>query len=343
VPLAVVERDGRVESVHAGSVAVVDAAGRLIASAGAPDFVAFTRSALKPLQALPFAAAGGPAHFGLSGEQVAILCASHGGEARHQVAVAGLLAKAGCTPADLGCGSHAPYVYDAIGEAPPPPPYSALGHNCSGKHAGMLAHCRMRGWPTATYLEPSHPLQQEIRAAIARLAGVDAEALVPAIDGCSAPNYALPLAALACAFARIAAGGSGADGLACQTLADAMAAYPEYVSGTGGSDLALMRAGDGAWIAKAGAEGVQAIGLRHEGLGIVIKVADGSARARLPIAVAVLEALGLLDDPARRELAPLASPVLHNARGTAVGRIRATVVLDKAPASIAPQGLEAPR
>lgn len=343
VPLAVVERDGRVESLHAGSVAVVDAEGRMIASAGAPDFVAFTRSALKPLQALPFVAAGGPAHFGLSGEQVAILCASHGGEARHQAAVADFLAKAGCTPADLGCGSHAPYVYDALGEAPPPPPYSPLGHNCSGKHAGMLAYCRMCGWPMASYLEPSHPLQQEIRGAVARLAGVDAGTLVPAIDGCSAPNYALPLAALARAFARIASGGGGADGAARRTLADAMVDHPEYVSGTGASDLALMRAGGGAWIAKAGAEGVQAIGLRREGLGIAIKVADGSARARLPIAVAVLEALGRLGDAARRELAPNASPVLHNARGTAVGRIRAVVVLDKASTTRAPAGQEAPR
>ncbi len=331
VPLAVVERGGRVESLHAGSLAVVDASGRLVASAGAPDFLAFTRSALKPLQAFPFVAAGGPAHFGLSGEQVAILCASHGGEARHQAAVADLLAKAGCAPGDLGCGSHAPYVYDALGEAPPPPPYSPLGHNCSGKHAGMLAFCRMRGWPTAGYLDPSHPVQREIREAVARLAEVNAADLVPAIDGCSAPNYALPLASLAGAFARIAAGGEGPEGAARRAIADAMASHPEYVSGTGGSDLALMRAGGGAWIAKAGAEGVQAIGLRREGLGIAIKVADGSSRARVPVAVAVLDALGVLGEAARRDLAPLAAPVLHNARGTAVGRIRAVVVLDRMP------------
>lgn len=330
-PLAVAERDGRVESVHAGSVAVVDVDGRIVASAGTADVVAFTRSALKPLQALPFVMAGGPARFGLSVEQVALLCASHAGEARHQAAVADLLARTGCTPADLGCGAHAPYVYDALHEAPPPPPYSPLANNCSGKHAGMLAYCAMRGWPKAGYLDPSHPLQREIREAVARLSGVAEERLVPAIDGCSAPNYELPLAALARAFARLAAGGEGDEGAACRTLSSAMVDRPEYVSGTGGSDLALMRAGRGAWIAKAGAEGIQAIGLRDAGLGIAIKIADGGARPRLPVAIAVLEALGVLDDRAKRELAPWISPVLHNVRGTTVGRIRTTLVLDRGP------------
>ncbi|MFI4923547.1 MAG: asparaginase [Vicinamibacteria bacterium] len=329
VPLALVERGGRVESVHHGAVAVVDADGALVAWAGAPELCAFTRSALKPLQALPFVAAGGPEHFGLSSEQVALMCASHSGEAKHQVAVADLMRRAGVAANELGCGTHAPYVFDALHEAPPPPPYSPLGHNCSGKHAGMLAFCAMRGWPRASYLDPAHPLQEAIRDAIVRLAGVGADALVPAIDGCSAPNYAMPLAGLARAFARIAGGTGDADGAACRRIADAMAAHPDYVSGERRSDLTLMRAGRGRWIAKVGAEGMQAIGLRAEGLGIAIKVADGSARAVLPVAVAVLDALGVLDEAARRDLEPWRAPVLHNARGTAVGRVRSTVVLDR--------------
>jgi len=329
VPLAVVERGGRVESVHAGSVAVVDADGRLVASAGDPGFVAFTRSSLKPLQALPFVVAGGPERFGLSGEQVALLCASHSGEARHQAAVADLLARAGCTVADLECGSHVPYVFDALGEAPPPPPYSPLGHNCSGKHAGMLACCVLHGWSRSGYLEVDHPLQQAIRAAIARLAEVRAVDLVPVIDGCSAPNYALPLSALAAAFARIASGQAGADTAACRKLAGAMVAHPEFVSGTGGGDLTLMRSGRGAWISKVGAEGVQAIGLVRQGVGIAVKVADGGSRARLAIAVGVLDALGVLEGAARAELLPFATEVLHNARGMATGALRSVVVLDK--------------
>lgn len=339
VPLAVVERGGRVESVHAGSVAVVDADGRLVASAGDPGYVSFTRSSLKPLQALPFVAAGGPARFGLSGEQVALLCASHSGEARHQAAVADLLARAGCSAADLACGTHAPFVYDALGEPPPPPPYSPLGHNCSGKHAGMLACCVLHGWSCADYLDVDHPLQQSIRNAVARLADASAGDLVPVIDGCSAPNYALPLSGLARAFARVASGRAGSDSAACRTLSDAMVAHPEFVSGTGGGDLALMRAGRGAWISKVGAEGVQAIGLRTRGLGIALKVVDGSSRARLAIAVGVLDALGVLEGPSRTELLPFSAQVLHNARGMAVGALRSVVVLDKRPA---PRGFDDP-
>lgn len=330
VPLAQVERGGRVESVHWGSVAVVDAQGGLVASAGSPGHVAFTRSALKPLQALPFVAEGGPARFGLSDRQLALLCASHSGEAKHQAAVADVLARAGCRVEELQCGSHAPLVYERLGEAPPPPPYPPLAHNCSGKHAGMLAHCALRGWERERYLDPAHPLQEAIRAAVARHAGVREEDLVPAIDGCSAPNYALPLSALARAYARLSAPDDvEADVAARRAIAGAMAAHPDYVSGEKRLDLALMRAGRGDWITKSGAEGILAIGLRRAGLGIAIKVADGASRAIAPVAVAVLEALGLLDGPARGDLAPLKAPVLHNARGIAVGAVRSVAVLDK--------------
>lgn len=330
VPLAVVERGGEVESVHQGSVAVVDADGTLVACAGSPDTVAFTRSSLKPLQALPFVLAGGPAHFGLSTEQVALLCASHSGEARHQAAVADLLRRAGCRVDELGCGTHAPSVYEALGETPPPPPYSPLAHNCSGKHAGMLAYCVLRGWPREGYLDPGHPLQVEIRAAVARFAGVRTEDLDAVLDGCSAPNYALPLGGLARAYARLVRpAGDDPEGAACRAITHAMRNHPDYVSGERRGDLVLMRAGRGTWISKVGAEGMQAIGLPEPGLGVAIKVADGAGRAVVPVAIAVLDALGALDGAARRELAPWAAPVLHNARGLAVGCVRPIVVLDK--------------
>jgi len=330
VPIVRVERGGREESVHCGSIAVVDGNGDLVASGGSPGYVTFTRSALKPLQALPFIAAGGAERFGLCGEQVALVCASHSGEAKHQAAVADLLRRAGCRVDELGCGAHAPGVYDLLHEVAPPPPYSPLAHNCSGKHAGMLAHCVLSGWPREGYLDPAHPLQAAIRAAIARHAGVREEDLVPVIDGCSAPNYALPLSALARAYARIARpDDGGADAAGRRAIGDAMTAHPDYVSGERRFDLALMRAGRGDWVAKVGAEGVQAIGLRRAGWGIAIKVGDGAGRALPPATVAVLEALGMLDDAARRELAPWATPRLHNARGTPVGAIESMIVLDK--------------
>ncbi|MCC6194716.1 MAG: asparaginase [Burkholderiales bacterium] len=329
-PLTAILRGGTVESVHYGSVAVVDRDGRLVHAAGDPDAVIFTRSALKPLQALPFVAAGGLERFGYTEPETALLCASHSGEPRHVEAAAAMLAKAGNTAADLKCGSHAPMQFDARGEVPPPPPYSPLAHNCSGKHSGMLAHCAACGYGRHGYLDHAHPLQQEIRVAVSRMSGVPETALVAGVDGCSAPNYAMPLARLAYAFACLASPDDDpVYGRAPRRLADAMLRHPEMVSGERRSDLALSRAGRGDFVCKIGAEGVQAIGVRSRGLGVALKVADGSARGLHPATVAVLDQLGLLDRDVRDLLAPWAAPTLRNFRGLAVGEARAAVVLDK--------------
>ncbi len=339
VPLTAVTRNGTLESVHAGSVAVVDRGGRLIFAAGDPDFLTFTRSSLKPLQALPFVAAGGPERFGYTQAEVAMLCASHAGEPRHVAAAASMLAKAGNDPSELQCGAHAPYMYEARGDVPPPPPYSPLANNCSGKHSGMLAHCVACGYTKHDYLEYAHPLQAEIRRAVASFTGVDEGALPWAIDGCSAPNYAVPLAGLARAFARLAAATDDPDyGAAPRMLADAMTAQPAMVSGEHGADRLLMTAGRGDWVTKVGAEGVHAIGVRSRGWGIAVKVADGSARGRGPAVVAVLDQLGLLDPDARSALAGMARPALRNVRNTEVGEAHAIVVLDKRPPASAPLG-----
>lgn len=330
VPLAVATRGPAVESIHYGSVAVVDRSGRLLYAAGDPGTLTFTRSALKPVQALPFVAAGGVQRFGLSPEQVALLCASHSGEPRHVEAVADMLAKSGASEADLQCGTHAPGFYEAHGEVPPPPPYSPLAHNCSGKHAGMLAYCAMCGHSKADYLSFDHPLQQAIRSAVARFTGVPSEELVAGVDGCSAPNYAVPLSKLAVAYARLAS--TDADAVydhAPQTLARAMTMHPEMVSGERRSDLALMRAGRGDWVTKIGAEGVQAIGTRSTGLGIAIKVADGQKRGLYPAIVGVLDALGLLDRRAAEELAAWGHPDVRNYRGIRTGDVHKVLVLDK--------------
>lgn len=326
VPLAVATRGGDIESVHYGSIAVVDARGRLIACAGDPHASTFTRSALKPLQALPFVRDGGPQRFGFSPPQVALMCASHSGEARHVDGVADMLARAGHSVADLQCGAHAPGHYDVRGEVPPRPPYSALAHNCSGKHAGMLAACAQHGWRSDDYLASDHPVQQEIRDAVSRFAGVEAGSLASGIDGCSAPNYAMPLSALAAAYARLA-GGSDA---ATQAVRDAMRTHPDMVSGAGRSDERLMRTGRGDWIAKIGAEGVQAIASTGRGIGVAVKIADGSKRGLFPAVVAALDALGWLDAAQRSELGPLAEPAIVNHRGLATGKALAVLKLDPA-------------
>jgi len=326
--LSEVTRGGVVESRHLGAVAVVDRQGRVLQAAGDPYTLTFTRSALKPLQALPFVAGGGIERFGYSPAQTALMCASHSGEPRHVDAVSAMLSAAGRTPADLQCGTHAPGFYDARGEVPPPPPYSPLQHNCSGKHAGMLAWCVQHGAATADYLAFDHPLQQAIRHAVASFAAVTEDRLVAGIDGCSAPNYAVPLASLATAFARLASAEVDADfGVAPRTLANAMIAHPEMVSGEHRSDLALMQAGRGDWVTKIGAEGVQAIGIRSAGLGIAVKVADGQKRGLYPALVAVLGQLGLLDSAARTALASWATRTIRNYRGIETGVVRPAVVL----------------
>ena len=335
VPLSEVTRGGVVESVHAGAVAVVDRTGRVLHAAGDPYVLTFTRSALKPLQALPFTAGDGVARFGYSQAQVALMCASHSGEPRHVDAVADMLVRAGRSAADLQCGTHAPGFYEARGEVPPPPPYSTLQHNCSGKHSAMLAYCVQCGHAAADYLAYDHPLQQAIRRAVSSFTGVVESRLVAGIDGCSAPNYAVPLASLACAFARLAGAEVDVDyGTAPRTLANAMIAHPEMVSGERRSDLALMQAGRGDWVTKIGAEGVQAIGIRSQGIGIAIKVADGQKRGLYPAIVAVLDALGLLDAAARAALAPWARRPVRNYRGIETGEVRPVVALAPQPSPL---------
>ena len=335
VPLAVVTRGDAVDAVHYGSVAVVDRDGKLLYAAGDPRYLTTTRSALKPFQAMPFVAGGGVERFGYTQAQVALLCASHSGEPRHVEAVADMLAKAGNTAADLQCGTHAPGYFEARGEVPPPPPYSPLAHNCSGKHSGMLAYCVQCGLPKESYLAFDHPLQKAIRVAVAHFLATPEPELVAGIDGCSAPNYAVPLGRLALGFARLAADGNDADyGRAPAILAAAMSAHPAMVSGENRNDLALMRAGRGDWVAKIGAEGVQAIGVRSRGLGIAVKVVDGAKRGLHPATVATLEMLGLVSADARSELAQWREPLIRNYRGILTGQVRPVLVLDKAEGSV---------
>lgn len=331
VPLAVTTRGGAVESIHFGSVAVVDVEGTILYAAGDPTFLTFTRSALKPFQAMPLITEGGHSRFGFGPEELALACASHSGEPAHLVTVEGMLEAIGCTVEDLQCGSHTPLHYAAVERSPPPTAvYSALHHNCSGKHAAMLAYCRHCGLPHESYLGYGHPLQQAIRRVVARFAGLAEDRLVVGIDGCSAPNYAIPLYRLARAYARLASEDPDPfHGRAPQTLFAAMTGNPHLVSGERRLDLALMEAGAGDWVAKVGAEGVQAIGVRSRGWGVAIKVADGSARALHPATVEVLDQLGILNPAQRAALAAWRFPEIRNFRGTVTGGVAPAVVLER--------------
>lgn len=316
-PIAVTTRGGRVECVHYGSIAVVDREGRLAASVGDPHALNFTRSSLKPLQAHPFIQDGGAEKLGFTTREVAIMCASHGGEPMHVETVQRILERIGAGERDLQCGCHPPSYYRATGRTPPADAHwTQLHHNCSGKHSGMLAFCRMHGLPFANYLDPDSPLQKRIRDSVREVAHPSKTAM--GIDGCSAPNYAMPLASLAHAFCRLALG----ETAELATLGGAMRAHPELVSGTARLDLALMTMGAGDWVSKSGADGMQAIGIRSRGLGIAVRVADGNPRGLRIATVAVLQSLGLLGDIAGTALDPLAEREIRNYRGTLVGEVK---------------------
>jgi L-asparaginase II len=324
VPLIRTTRGGFPECVHLGSIAVVDAHGRLIAGVGDAHGLNFTRSALKPLQALGFVQDGGMDRFGFDSQMLALMCASHGGEAVHVTVVQRMLDRIGAQESDLRCGCHPPSYYTHTSTSPPPGArFNQLHHNCSGKHAGFLAYCRMHGQPLASYLDVDSPLQRHVRANVERFAG--SRDLPMGIDGCSAPNFAMPLSALAHAFCRLAAGESPE----LAALAYAMTRHPDLVSGTARGDLMLMLNRPGDWVSKVGAEGVQAIGIRSKGIGIAIRVADGNRRALHVATLGVLQQLGLLDEPAATPLAPIDERVIRNYRGTTVGTVEPLFALPR--------------
>jgi len=312
VPLARVHRGDLVESVHLGHVVVLAPDGAVRFALGDPDVVIWPRSSLKPVQAVAMLDHG----LDVSGEDLALVCASHSGEAGHLDVVHRLLAAAGLTEADLGNTPDWPLSPDAAwqrraaGYGPAP-----LTQNCSGKHAGMLATCRAAGWPTDGYLDPAHPLQRAVVATVAELTGAPVEHVT--VDGCGAPLLSSTLTGLARAFGTIAAAAARDDGSAPARVGRAMAAHPWHVGGTGRDVTAFMSAVPGL-VAKDGADGVYAAGL-PDGGAVALKVLDGSGRPR---AVVLAAALGLagVDPAAVAEVAD--TPVLGH--GRPVGAVRAT-------------------
>jgi L-asparaginase II len=314
VPLVETTRGGTTECVHYGSIAVVDVQGKLVSSLGDPDALNFTRSALKPLQALPFVEDGGLERYKFTSHELALMCASHSGEAMHIGVVQRMLAAAGVDDTALQCGCHAPGYFAATDTSPPAgAKWNALFHNCSGKHAGFLAYARMHEQPLESYLDSGHPLQQRIRTTVARF--VQGDTMAQGIDGCSAPNFAMPLRRLAQTYARIAA----QETPELAALFFAMTRHPDLVSGTRRTDFALMETGAGDWVTKAGADGMQAIGVASQGLGIAIRIADGSPRALHAATVEVLQQLGVLEDSSGTPLAVYDCPPIRNYRGIETG------------------------
>jgi L-asparaginase II len=264
--------------------------------------------------------------FGFGERELALMCASHNGEPAHVALVASMLERIGATVDDLGCGAHPPSyelaaaALAARGERP-----TQLHNNCSGKHAGILALAKVLGAPFAGYLEAGHPAQRAVIAMCERVSDDVFDGDKLAVDGCGIPVYATTLYKAAVSFARFATlrGLADADAAALARVGAAMAAEPWYVAGTGRFDTDLIRASRGRIVAKAGAEGVHCDALLDAGLGVALKVVDGSRRAAAPATLAVLDALRVLEPAAREALRPHAAVPVKNVAGRVVGQVAA--------------------
>lgn len=336
--LVEVMRGNAVESSHCGAFAVIDADGGVRASLGDIDRAIFPRSAVKVLQALPLVASGAADALGLNDDELALACASHGGEELHARTAASMLAKAGVDPGALECGVHWPYLDTAARAlAAQRREPSALNNNCSGKHAGFVClGCHRAGGTTPRqdirqfvrgYVNPDHPVMREVTAALQATTGHDLGRAPRGVDGCSIPAFAVPLRALALAFARVGSGvGLDADNArAAKRLRAAVAKAPFMVAGTGRFDSRVMERLRERVFCKVGAEGVYCAALPVLGLGVAIKIDDGNnARAAEVVMAAVIEALVALDAADAVFMRGFSETVLRNWNGIEVGGLRAT-------------------
>ena len=338
-PLFEVTRGQIVESVHYGSIAVADSNGKRLASYGDPQMVAFLRSSAKPFQVLPFVEHGGVEYFNFTPRELSLSCASHEGSDMHVQAVSELQGKIGIQESDLQCGTHLPGDVEELKSLIVHNRAPRTNHNnCSGKHTAMLAHAKLRGLPIENYLDVDHPIQQDILTTFADLCALPADQIRRGVDGCSAPNFAVPLYNAAFAFAKFCDPHALNErrASACRKITSAMTAYPEMVSGYGEFDEQLMRAGGGKIVCKRGAEGYQIVGVLPDGgrpgLGIAMKVSDGDAsrmgsgleatnRVRPAVTLEILRQLGVLSadhDQALAAFGPEKSILNH--RGIVTGK-----------------------
>ncbi len=315
-PYVAVIRGGVVESVHNVAGYAVGGRGIPVFSFGAVDVPIYLRSAAKPFIAAAAVAAGVVERFGLESREIAVMAASHSAESFHLEAVRSILRKIGLDESALRCG-------------PEPPFTNPITNNCSGKHAGILALCIATGADPATYLDPENPAQHRILAFCARASDEPLETLKIAVDGCGIPVYATTLQHAALSYRRLATLDELDPGYAkaLRIVRDAMIANPEYMSGTGEFDAAMIRAYGGSLVCKGGAEGIFAGALLDEGIGFVIKIIDGNERARPPAACEALRLAGLMSDARLEKVQTFARPIVKNKSGRVVGEIRA--ILDR--------------
>ena len=330
--LVEVVRGGLVESRHRGAVAVVDADGASVLALGDVARPVYPRSAVKPLQALPLIESGAAERYGFGDQEIALACASHGGEPAHVEVANRMLARAGLDASALECGAHWPshqastQALARSGGAP-----SALHNNCSGKHAGFVCLACAAGADHHGYVKAEHVVQREVRGAIEGLAGASLSADQCGIDGCSIPTWAVPLTTLAHAFAKFGTGqGLGLErGKAAARIRAACAAQPYFVAGTGRFCTEIMNLFGARVLVKTGAEGVFCGALPELGLGVALKCDDGATRAAEVAMAGIIARFLPMSDEERAAFDRFLRPALRNWNGIEVGGLRAAEALSQ--------------
>lgn len=340
-PIFELTRGEVVEAVHRGSIVVVASDGFLLRSHGDPYTVAFLRSSAKPFQVLPFVENGGVEHYRYTPAELALSCASHETSQMHLDAVCALQQKTGIKEAQLQCGPHLPGDAEKLREVVqknivPTPNFN----NCSGKHTSMLAFAKMRGYSLEDYLSLAHPIQREILKALAGMCDMPEEKIQTGVDGCSAPNFAMPLFNAALGMARLCDPRDldAKRATACKKIVAGMTTHPEMVSNFGEFDCELMKIAKGNIVTKRGAEGYQIIGVMpgvvHErGVGVAFKVEDGDkslmgndlktqTRVRPPATLEILRQLGALSEAQMKSLSMFGpEKILKNYAGLVTGKM----------------------
>ena len=320
-----VTRGAMTESRHRAAVALVDAAGKVVLSAGDIERPVYARSAIKSLQAIAMVESGAADAYDVSAAELAMACASHSGEPRHAETAGAWLARIGCSVDDLECGPQLPGYEPALIALLASGKLATPAHNnCSGKHAGFLTLARHLGAPTKGYIKYEHPVQQRILGVLESMTGLDLGPAPRGVDGCGIPVIGIPLGNIALAMARLGApDGQPADRqAACRRIRQAVAAEPYMVAGSGRFDTRVMELTGERALIKTGAEGVYCASFPALGLGAALKVDDGAGRAAEILMGRLLRHLDILSEDAAAGLGGVLQARIHNRAGLAVGEVR---------------------
>lgn len=318
----VATRGAVVESHHRVHAAVVDARDDLVGAAGDAARITHWRSCAKPFQVMPLLRSGGFDDLHWGDDELALACASHGGEPEHVAIAERMLSGIGLEEGDLACGPHEPLSARGVkllreaGERP-----TRLHNNCSGKHAAMLASAHTAGWPLFGYERAGHDVQRCCLRSVAEWSGMPPEQIGMAVDGCGVVEFVLPLEHMARAYARLACAATEGAGIP-HRIVSAMQTRPFLVGGTDRFDSILIEETDGRIVAKIGAEGVHSAAILDQGVGIAVKVEDGASRAQFPALVRLLQLLDALPQTLPPRLDEFLKRQIRNTRGETVGEIR---------------------